>query len=101
MQTPETAPENRPELMCRRLVLRKTMVFVGGGLILGESVFGATAAMASGGKVSQAQAGYKNSPRGGLSCDKCLQFQPPSACKIVDGSVVPSGSCNFFAARPK
>jgi hypothetical protein len=58
-------------------------------------------AAAGGGKVSQAQARYQNAPRGGQRCDRCLQFEPPSACKIVEGAVSPSGSCNFFAPRPK
>jgi hypothetical protein len=52
-------------------------------------------------KVQKAQAGYKDTPAGGNECDRCIQFLPPSACKIVDGAGRPSGSCNYFAAKPK
>jgi hypothetical protein len=58
------------------------------------------AVAASSGKVSQTEAGYQNAPKGASRCDKCIQFQPPSACKVVDGAVSPAGSCNFFAPRP-
>jgi hypothetical protein len=29
-----------------------------------------------------------------------VQFQPPASCKLVDGSISPSGSCDFFAPKP-
>jgi hypothetical protein len=51
-------------------------------------------------KLPPAQAGYRTSPRGAARCDLCAQFQPPSACKIVAGAVSPSGSCDFFVAKP-
>lgn len=50
-------------------------------------------------KVAQQQAGYKPNPNGANRCDKCAQFQPPTACKIVDGQVSPLGSCNYFSAK--
>ena len=65
---------------------------VGAGILTPGAAFASS-------KVEQTQAGYKNSPRGDARCDKCLQFQPPSACKIVDGVVSPAGSCNFYAPR--
>lgn len=51
-------------------------------------------------KVPKSQAGYKDAPRSGMRCDRCLQFQPPAACKIVDGAISPSGWCDFFAPKP-
>jgi hypothetical protein len=51
-------------------------------------------------KVPKTQAGYKDTPHGVVRCDRCLQFQPPSGCKIVDGAISPAGSCDFFAPRP-
>jgi hypothetical protein len=51
-------------------------------------------------KMPKAQAGYKDSSAGEKECDRCAQFQPPSACKIVDGAISPSGSCNYFTAKP-
>ena len=69
----------------------------GAGAALGAA---GLASPAWAGKIPQAQAGYSARPRGGEECDKCLQFQPPTACKIVDGVVSPSGSCNFFGPKP-
>jgi hypothetical protein len=51
-------------------------------------------------KVSKSQADYQDTPRGGVRCDRCVQFEAPAACKIVDGPVSPSGSCSFFAPKP-
>ena len=77
--------------------------------LLGRGVAGAAAAAIAAGvagerawaayKVPKSQAGYKEVARGGARCDRCIQFLPPSGCKIVDGAVSPQGSCNFFAPR--
>jgi len=93
----------RTGFAARRLISRRN-VFVNGAILLAGSaaanaLVGAPPAAA--GKVSQAQAGYKSSPNGPNECDKCSQYQPPSSCKVVDGAVSPSGSCNFFAPKPK
>jgi hypothetical protein len=80
----------------RRIFLKRGAVILGVGIAISGAARAVTSA-----KVSQTQAGYKNSPNGGARCDKCVQFQPPSACKIVAGAVSPAGSCNFFAPRPK
>ena len=72
-----------------------------GGAVISKTVLVASPAIASSVKVSQSQAKYLNSPRGNARCDRCIQFQPPSACKIVDGAVSPTGSCLFFAPRPR
>ena len=73
------------------------------GLLGGAAslVLPAGSAAAGSGKVSQAQARYRNSPNGKARCANCAQFQAPSACKVVDGAVSPNGYCNFFAPRPK
>ena len=75
-------------------------VLTGAALVLGTgAALAASPAWAA--KVSQVQAGYRSTPRGGNECDKCLQFQAPAACKVVDGVVSPAGSCNFFAPKPQ
>ena len=81
----------------RNILHGGVLVFTGG---VGFSAAG-MASTASSGKMSQSQAGYKSSASGDKQCDKCQQFQAPSACKIVDGSVSPSGTCNFFTAKSK
>jgi hypothetical protein len=85
----------RSDPISRRRVLRVGALFIGAGAA------GLASSAAAAAKVSQAQAGYKGKPNGPYECDKCKQFQPPSACNIVDGAVSPTGSCNFFAPKPK
>jgi hypothetical protein len=50
-------------------------------------------------KIKQADAHYQNRPQGQQRCGICLQFEPPSHCRIVAGPIVPMGWCQFFAAR--
>jgi hypothetical protein len=82
-----------------RLVSRRTVLTNGLGAALLGSGLAAGAATAAA-KVPKAQAGYKDAARAAMRCDRCLQFQPPTSCKIVDGAISPSGSCDFFAPKP-
>lgn len=52
-------------------------------------------------KLQKADAEYKDAPRGSMRCDKCIQFQPPASCKVVNGPISPSGSCDLFAPAPR
>ena len=81
----------------RKVLFRGITCVIGGGTVAGSLAIRQAQANA---KVPKSQAGYKDSPKGGGRCDKCVQFQPPAACKIVDGAVSPSGSCNYFAPKP-
>ena len=47
-------------------------------------------------KISKVAVNYQDHPDGDKRCDKCVQFQPPDACKVVDGSISPQGSCRIF-----
>ena len=47
-------------------------------------------------KISKVAVNYQDHPDGDKRCDKCIQFQPPDACKVVDGSISPQGSCRIF-----
>lgn len=50
-------------------------------------------------KIKQSDAHYQNRPNGQQRCEICLQFEPPSHCKIVQGPISSHGWCQFFAAR--
>lgn len=50
-------------------------------------------------KVSKADAKYQDQPKGQQRCEICVNFQPPNACKLVDGEIKPTGWCQFFAAK--
>ena len=50
-------------------------------------------------KLTQKEVSYQDTPKGTQQCDKCMQFQPPSACKLVEGAINPQGWCTVF--QPK
>ena len=50
-------------------------------------------------KISQAVAKYQNTPKGDQRCDGCMLFQPPNACKFVQGDISPSGWCQLFTPK--
>ena len=50
-------------------------------------------------KISKVAVNYQDHPDGDKRCDRCVQFQPPDACKVVDGSISPQGSCRIFVPR--
>jgi hypothetical protein len=52
-------------------------------------------------KISQADAKYQTTPKGDQSCDGCANFQPPNACKFVEGDISPNGWCQLFGAKTK
>ena len=47
-------------------------------------------------KISKIAVNYQDHPDGNKRCDKCVQFQPPDACKVVEGTISPQGSCRIF-----
>ncbi|WP_035720649.1 hypothetical protein [Bradyrhizobium sp. ARR65] len=48
-------------------------------------------------KMTQAQAEYRDTPNGLYSCAMCSLFEPPSACKVVEGEISKDGWCKAFA----
>ena len=47
-------------------------------------------------KISKNAVAYQDHPEGDKRCDRCAQFQPPDACKMVEGPISPQGSCRIF-----
>ncbi len=85
--------------MTRRTFVANAVVLPAlAGLLLTET----TTADAKG---SQAQFKYQTSPKNGQKCSLCTFFMPGSSsktngtCKIVDGSISPSGWCTAFSAK--
>jgi hypothetical protein len=83
---------------CRRLSRRAALA--GTALVLGAAA-AATAVSQSPAqqKISQADAKYQATPKGDQRCDACVNFQPPNACKFVQGDISPSGWCQLFAKK--
>jgi hypothetical protein len=93
--------EGRSGTLSRRLLLQKTMASVGAVAIIVAQPKPTSAAI----KISKAAVAYQDHPQDDKRCGKCLQFQVPDGCKMVDGPVSPQGFCRIFmparqAARP-
>lgn len=50
-------------------------------------------------KMAQSAVQYQNSPKGDARCDGCTFFEAPSSCKMVDGTISPSGWCMLFTKK--
>jgi len=48
-------------------------------------------------KMSKQEAEYQDSPKDIRTCATCTLFEPPRACKVVEGDVSPYGWCKAFA----
>ena len=80
----------------RRSLLQQAATMAGA-----VTMVGLTANRAAGqAKSSQEAVAYQDKPQGSQRCDNCLQFQPPSACKTVEGKVSPQGWCKIYAPKP-
>jgi hypothetical protein len=78
--------------LCRRAVLQYALTAACGAAICGASPNVAFAAP----KISKKAVAYQDQPDGEKRCEKCAQFQPPDACKMVEGPISPQGSCRIF-----
>jgi hypothetical protein len=89
-----TESRNSSERTSRRVVLTTT------ALALGAMVAGtAVTKVAAQTKISQAAAKYQDHPKGKQSCDNCVNFMPPNACKFVQSPISPNGWCQLYAAK--
>jgi hypothetical protein len=83
---------------CQRVSRRA--VLAGTALALGAAATAtAVSPAAAQQKISQADAQYQTTPKGNQRCDGCVNFQPPNACKFVQGDISPSGWCQIFAPK--
>ena len=80
----------------KRASIRKLFGFGLGVLAAGTVV---SEAEAQDQKVAPNLVQYQNMPKDGQRCDKCVNWTPPNACKIVSGTISPSGYCVAFAPR--
>jgi hypothetical protein len=51
-------------------------------------------------KLSLKDVEYQDQPKGTQRCDNCVQFEAPTACKVVDGKVSAQGWCKVYAPKP-
>jgi len=82
---------------CRRSILRNLALTA--AAMLGTTASGIRAAVAQT-KVSQKLVGYQDTPKGTQRCDNCMYFVAPSSCKVVEGTIEPTGWCQLYAKNP-
>jgi High potential iron-sulfur protein len=80
----------------RRGFLRSATLVAGAGIVLGAI---AVTPAAAGSKFSQKAALYQPTPKGAQNCGNCVQFEPATACKVVDGTVATSGWCMLYSPK--
>jgi hypothetical protein len=78
----------------RRSLLRNAACLAGAAPLLLITANSAQAA-----KLSKTAVAYQNSPKGSRKCSNCRLFQPPSACRSVEGTVSPNGWCNIWVKK--
>ena len=78
----------------RRYLLQHTFALTSatGAFVLSPVARGQT-------KASQKLGAYQATPKEGHSCATCQYFQPPDACKVVEGSISAAGWCNLWAQK--
>ncbi|MBV9116328.1 MAG: hypothetical protein JOY63_03060 [Acetobacteraceae bacterium] len=79
-------------------VSRRAALRVGIGVATAAVVAG-TAAAQNAPKLAKNVVMYQDQPKDGHECDQCVNFQPPNACKIVEGEISPKGWCGAFAPK--
>ena len=77
----------------RRYLLSNATCATGAAALLGTTMTAQAA------KLSQKAAAYRNSPNGKERCGTCAQFQAPSACKSVEGSISAQGWCSLYLPK--
>jgi hypothetical protein len=77
----------------RRYLLTNATCGVGAATLLGTTMTAQAA------KLPQKAAGYRNAPNGAQRCGNCAQFQPPSACKSVEGPTSAQGWCMLYLPK--
>jgi hypothetical protein len=81
--------------LARRPLLRRILGVLGASVLLHKTPDLAAAVI----KISQKAVAYQDHPEGDKRCDKCVQFQPPGTCKMVDGPISPNGYCRLFVLK--
>ena len=70
-----------------------------GAMLATAGLAAAGSARAQDQKIEQNLVQYQEMPKDGAECDKCVNWTPPNACKIVAGTINPKGWCVAFAPK--
>ena len=75
---------------------RRTVIRAGLGLV---AVGVAASAAHADDKLAQDIVQYQKTPKDGAFCSKCVNWEAPNGCKIVAGTISPTGWCVAFAPK--
>lgn len=92
MSDQQDRPPNR---LSRRRLLKNTAIAAGG-----VAAFTSFVCKRAEAKAAQKLVGYQETPHGAQECDNCAQFEAPSSCKVVDGTISPKGWCKVYVKKP-
>ena len=81
----------------RRLIVDLTLL--AGAASLFDLILPGSWAVAGQVKLAQNEIGYQPTPKGQQRCDACVNWNPPGTCKLVAGSISPTGWCGLFARK--
>jgi hypothetical protein len=84
----------------RRRVLTIAAGAAGASVTVAAAVIGASTTAQAAAKASQKTVKYQDTPKGEQRCENCMQFEAPSTCKTVDGTVAAQGWCMVYAKKP-
>jgi hypothetical protein len=87
---------SKPKDLSRRVFLQRVATYGAGAAII--QGFGSNVATAQA-KAAQTAVSYQGKPKGTQQCDGCNLFQPPNACKTVEGEISPQGWCSLFTKK--
>jgi High potential iron-sulfur protein len=83
-----------------RISRRQVLSVATGASVTGVAAVVGVSTAAQAAKTSQKTVKYQDTPKGEQRCENCMHFEPPSACKTVDGTVAAQGWCIVYAKKP-
>jgi hypothetical protein len=86
--------------LTKKPTTRRTAIKTGLGLLgVAGAVSVAAKAQAQSAKADPSSVAYQTKPSNGQQCSGCVQWDPPNACKIVSGTISPSGWCELYSPK--
>ena len=87
---------SKPKHLSRRVLFQRAVTYAAAAATIDGLGLNQAVAQA---KVPQKTVTYQDKPKGTDRCDGCSNFQPPNACKLVEGEISPQGWCSLFTKK--
>ena len=81
------------------IVTRRRFLNGSAALAGGIGVAGMLTSRQAQAKIAPNLVGYQDTPKDGHNCAGCALFEPPNACKSVDGTISPNGWCKLWLKK--